>query len=174
MSVTLTQLKAHLRITDTNEDVALQIYLDSALDVVEVETGRKMSQVSGRIAYFDEFSYNMELIGDDATVTTVLYVDTDGATQTLSSSVYDLKTHKARAYLTPAYGQSWPSVRHQDAPITVVYESGYTSTTMPSSLKSAVLLQAGSSYEFREDESTVKSNMRHAVKRLTNSYRVYK
>ncbi len=173
MSVTLTQLKAHLRITDTNEDVALQIYLDSALDVVEVETGRKMSQVSGRLAYFDSFG-DMELIGDDVTVASVQYVDTDGATQTLSSSVYDLKSHKARPYLTLAYDQSWPDTRDQDAAITVTYQSGYTSATMPSSLKSAVLLQAGSFYEFREDETIAKTNMRQAISRLTKRYRIYK
>ena len=173
MSVTLTQLKAHLRITDTNEDVALQMYLDAALDVVEVETGRKMSQVSGRKAYFDTFG-DLELIGDDVTVSTVEYVDSDGATQTLSSSVYELKEHKARSYLTLAYDESWPDIRDEDAAITVTYQSGYTSSTIPSSLKSAVLLQAGSFYEIREDETIVKTNMRGAVMRLTSRYRIYK
>ena len=173
MSVTLAELKDHLRITDTNEDSALQIYLDSALDVIEVETGRKMAQVVGRLAYFDCLG-DMELIGDNATVASVEYVDTDGNTQTLSSSVYALKSHKARPYITLAYDQSYPDTRAQDAAITVTYTSGYTSSTMPSSLKSAVLLTAGSFYEHREDETIAKVHMRDAVKRLTNRYRIYK
>lgn len=173
MSVTLTQLKAHLRITDTNEDVALQIYLDSALDVVEVETGRKMSQAAGRLAYFDCFG-DMELIGDNVTIATVEYVDTDGATQTLASSVYDLKEHKARPYITLGYDESWPDTREEDAAITVTYQSGYTASTMPSSLKSAILLQGGTFYEFREDETIAKTNMREAISRLTKRYRIYK
>ena len=173
MSVTLTQLKAHLRITDTNEDVALQIYLDAALDVVEVETGRKLTQVSGRKAYFDCFG-DMELIGDDVTVASVEYIDTDGNTQTLPTSVYTLKSHLARPYITLDYNETWPDTRSEAAAVTVTYQSGYTASTMPSSLKSAVLLQAGSSYEFREDETIAKTNMRQAVSRLTNSYRIYK
>jgi len=45
MSVTLSELKSHLRISDTNEDTALQIYLDAAIDFVESQTGLGLTQI---------------------------------------------------------------------------------------------------------------------------------
>lgn len=171
MSVTLTELKSHLRITGTDEDTILQVYLDAALDYLETQTGRKLSQVSGRVAYFDCLG-DMELIGDNPTVASVEYLDSDGVSQTLSSSVYDVKTHKARPYITLAYGESYPDTQAVDAAITVTYQSGYTTSTLPSALKSAVLLEAGTNYEYRENESLVKINVRHAVERLIKPYTI--
>jgi len=167
MSVTITELKIHLRITGTSEDTILQTYLDGALGYIESQTGRKLSQESGRKAYFDQFG-DMELIGDDPIVESVKYIDNDGVEQTLSASVYEVKTHKARPYITLAYGQSWPSIRAVDAAITITYQSGYTATTLPARLRSAVLLEAATNYEYREDETMTRNhNNRGAVDRLT-------
>lgn len=171
MSVTLAELKDHLRITWDDEDSSLSVYLAGALDYVETFTGQKLSRIA-RNSYFDDFS-NLELVGDSPSSVSVSYVDDDGADQTLSSAVYALKTHKARPYLALAYNQSWPSYREQDAVITVSYTSGYSTTTLPASLKAAVLLEAGSQYEHREGETMLKLNDRKVVEKLARPYRVY-
>jgi uncharacterized phiE125 gp8 family phage protein len=173
MSVTLSELKSHLRITDAGEDVALQIYLDAALDWVETQTGQRLSNAA-RVDYFDYFS-DLELIGDSPTSITVTYVDDDGSDQDVSSSVYALKTHKARAYLTLSFAESWPSVRSQDAAIDVAYTSGYTVSTLPSSLKSAVLILAASMYEVREEfvVGTIISKAPLTIQRLITPYVIY-
>ncbi len=171
MSVTLSELKSHLRITDTGEDTVLQIYLDSALGWVETQTGQKLSS-EARVSYFDCFG-DLELVGDSPTSITVSYIDVDGDSQTASSSLYALKTHKARPYITLAYNQSWPSSRAQDAAVSVAYTSGYTVSTLPSSLKSAVLLVAGDFYEFREAKTVMRTYENPAATRLMKPYKVY-
>lgn len=171
MSVTLSELKDHLRITESDEDTILQIYLDAALDYIEGKTGQILTN-RARTDYFDSFG-DLELVGDNPTSVVVQYVDTDGATQVLSSSVYDVKTHKARPYITLAYNQSWPSVRAQDAAIDVAYTSGYTTSTLPDAYKGAVLIEAATNYEHREDESIMKLHNRKAVSRLLHSRMIY-
>jgi len=170
MSVTLSELKSHLRISDTNEDTALQIYLDAAIDFVESQTGLGLTQIA-RVAYFDSFG-DMELYGDNPESITVNYVDSDGSNQVLSSSVYALKVHKARAYLTLAYDQEWPDVQDQDANVWVNYTSGFTAATIPDAIKQAVLVEAGTNFEFRENETMVSLTNRNTVRRLINSRRI--
>lgn len=171
MSISLSQLKDHLRITWSDEDTILGVYLDAAIDFISEYTGRKISQ-SSQDSYFDFFS-DLELIGDNPLSVVVTYIDTDGNEQTLSDAIYNLKTHKARPYLTLAYGQSWPSVRYEDAAIRVNYTSGYTSETIPDSLVSAVLIEAANNYEFRENETLIKLQNRRTVERLSKPFRVY-
>ena len=175
MSVTLDELKEHLRIDGDDENVTLQIYLDASLEYIGSQTGRKLSQ-SSETTYFDSFSNVMELYGDNVNTLglTVNYVDLDGVTQVLSSSTYEMKTHKARSYITLRYGEAWPSVRNVDAAITISYTSGYTSSTLPDRLKSAVLIEAATSYEFRESMTMVKANKTGAVERLIAPMVIYK
>jgi uncharacterized phiE125 gp8 family phage protein len=173
MSVTLTEFKEHLRVTDDDQNASLQAYLNSAIDYVETQTGQKLSN-KARTVYFDELG-DMELPGDSPTSIVVQYVDTDGATQTLSSALYDLKTHKAIPYLTKAFGASYPSVRAQDAAVDVAYTSGYTTTTLPGTLKAAVLILAASLYEVREEFviGTIISKAPTTVERLIHPYVVF-
>lgn len=175
MSVTLAELKSHLRISDTNSDSILQVYLDAAINYIDTQTGRKLSNVSGRTSYFDSFG-DMELVGDNPTSVVVTYIDSDGASQTLASSVYALKTHKARPYLTLAYNQSYPDTRAQDAAVTVTYTSGYTTSTLPGTLKAAVLLLGASLHEVREEFviGTTITSAPITVKRLIHPYIVFK
>ncbi len=172
MSVTLTELKNHLRIDDTDEDDSLSIYLSSAIEYVGSQCGRKLER-EARTTYFDSFSSVMELVGDNPSSVVVTYIDTNGDEQTLSSSVYALKTHKALPYITLGYGQSWPSVRDIDAAISVTYTSGYDSSTLPDRLKCAILLEAATNYEYRENETMANSHNRKAVERNIRPLVIY-
>lgn len=172
MSVSIQDLKDHLRITDAREDSILYVYLLSAIDYLSSELGRKLSN-SSESSYFDCFG-DLELIGDNPSSVVVKYIDVDGVEQTLASSVYSLKTHKVRPYLTLAYGQSWPSIRSGDANVWVNYSSGYTDATLPDKLRAAVLIHAATAYEYRENETLAKAHSRQAVERLIRSMTVYK
>lgn len=170
MSVTLSELKSHLRITSDTEDTLLSIYLDAAHSYLDSYTGRKLKRGAEQ-SHFDGFS-DLELIGDNVDSVTVTYIDLDGVEQTLSSSVYLLKQHKTRPYLTLAYNQTWPSIRSEDAAVRVDYTSGYDASTLPDTLKAAILIEAATQYEFRENESIVKTQQRKTVERLSNPFRV--
>ena len=171
MSVTIAELKEHLRITWTTEDAILGVYLGAAINYLEAYTGQILDR-GNRTTYFEKFG-DLELIGDSPDSVVVSYIDTDGVTQALKPSTYDLKEHKARPYLTLAYSQSWPSVLSVDAPINVTYQSGYSTGTLPDTLKAAILIEAATQYEFRENESIIKLQSRKTVERLSMPYRVY-
>lgn len=61
-------------------------------------------------------------------VTSITYVDANGATQTLSSSLYQVSTDSSPGYIEPAFGQSWPSIRSETVdPIKITYVAGFGS-----------------------------------------------
>lgn len=72
-------------------------------------------------------------------ITSVVYLDTDGASQTLSSALYRFDAVRGR--LTPAYGQVWPSTRNVINAVTVTFKNGYgdAATACPAQAREAVL-----------------------------------
>ena len=88
-------------------------------------------------------------------ITSVTYVDANGATQTISSADYALDTFSKPAQINLAYGKTWPMVRNQPNAVTVTFEAGYTGDTspvsneMPKALKQAMLLTITDLYENR-------------------------
>jgi uncharacterized phiE125 gp8 family phage protein len=88
-------------------------------------------------------------------ITSVTYVDGNGATQTINSADYVLDTFSKPAQIVPAFGKTWPMVRNQPNAVTVTFEAGYTGDTspvnneMPKALKQAMLLTITDLYENR-------------------------
>lgn len=77
------------------------------------------------------------------------YVDPNGVTQTLSSSVYsvDFVTEPGRVHL--AYGQAWPQTREQWNAVVIRYNVGWAVADVPEPIKQAILLQLSAMYEAR-------------------------
>lgn len=73
-------------------------------------------------------------------VSAVSYVDADGTTQTLPSTVYELRADGLVAAIVLKYGQAWPSVR-PGSRITLTATVGWA--TVPDELVSAILLRLG-------------------------------
>lgn len=88
-------------------------------------------------------------------ITGITYVDTAGASQTLSTSVYELKTKAVTQYIALKYGQSWPSVRGDLGGITVSMTAGYSSAlTVPKRVKQACLFLINHWFANRDTVST--------------------
>lgn len=91
-------------------------------------------------------------------VTSITYTDTNGAAQTLSSSVYALsadRDHRPRIHL--AYNQSWPETRSIEDAVTVRFVAGYASgnspedaSAVPEAIKNAMRLLIGHWFENRQ------------------------
>ena len=89
-------------------------------------------------------------------ISSIAYVDPDGATQTLVSSKYTtVAGGSQKAAVVPAYGESWPSTRDVPDAVTVTFVAGYggTESDVPASIKSAILLMVGDLYDHREAQS---------------------
>lgn len=105
-----------------------------------------------------------------SSVTSVTYVDTDGATQTLSTSVYEVRTSGLDAGMVLKYGQAWPAMR-PGSRITVVAEAGYA--TAPAALTHAMLLLIGHWYSNRESviTGTITAALPQAFDDLLSNFR---
>lgn len=80
-------------------------------------------------------------------ITSIVYVDPDGADQTLATSVYELRTDDLEASIVLKYGQAWPSVR-PGSRITVIAVVGYT--TPPAEVTHGMLLFIGDQFANHE------------------------
>jgi uncharacterized phiE125 gp8 family phage protein len=88
-------------------------------------------------------------------IDSITYVDADGATQTLASSVYQVTGAGAGGggHFRLAYNQSWPSVRDQAEAVSVTFTCGYgdAATDVPAILRHAAKMLIAHFYENREE-----------------------
>lgn len=170
--VTLAQAAEHLRIDAYGspatypEEMLIEALITAAREYVEHASGLTLApqtiEITGR-----SFSGLCRYEGDDAIelrtapvrgIDSVTYVDTAGATQTLSSDSYLLDDTSDLPTLHLAYGASgWPSARDQAAAVRIRFTAGYdaeggspTVAVLPMALRAAILLMVGHLYENRE------------------------
>lgn len=156
LPVSLDLAKDHLRVTHNDEDTLIQAYLKSATTKVENDTRRGfITQTWAQ--YLDDFCDDLILLRrcPVIAVSSITYVDTNGTTQTVTSSDYqvDVASEPARVY--PAYGVVWPTVRSRRLnAVTVTFTVGYGDTptfTDPNFqlAQQAILLLATNFYRMR-------------------------
>ena len=120
----------------TANDTALGIYIASARAYVEKYCGTPLVSrtVAVKCDSFDDFA--VFPVVPLSSVSSVSYVDTAGATQTLSTDVYEVRTDGLEASIVLKYGQSWPGIQSKSR-ITVTAVVGYSA--IPDDIKHALL-----------------------------------
>ena len=85
-------------------------------------------------------------------ITSISYVDINGATQTFSSANYSLSADlSVRPRVDLAYGASWPATRQVRDAVTIRYVAGYgNGVDVPAPIRSAMAILVGTWYENRE------------------------
>ena len=107
-------------------------------------------------------------------ITSVVYIDSDGAEQTLAASEYQLDAVSSPARLAPAYGKSWPATRSVYNAVTVTFKAGYgdnSDNSIPHTARQAILMLVGYWYENREAVGTVGTEMAFAFDSLLDDLR---
>lgn len=145
--------KAHLRVTHQSEDASVEACIAAAVDACEKEVGRSLITQTRRVYYDAWPDCGIALpYGPVQSVTSVEYVDSAGATQTLAGTEYlvDLLDNPPR--IVPAFGKSWPSTRAQRNAVWSTYVAGYgaTGAALPAQLRQWLLLYVGALWEHRE------------------------
>lgn len=170
--VTLDEVQLHLRVTDNTEDNLINNLIATARAMAEEYTGRQLMTATWDL-YLDRWPYGADPIllprSPVQSVTSITYLDADGASQTWSSSSYALDQYTEPARINLAYDNVYPSARYIGNSIRVRYVSGYTSAALvPQPIKAAMLLMIASLYGGREDSS----EMPTASRNLLDAFRV--
>lgn len=157
--VTLTEAKAHLRETGTGQDTLITSLITAA---------RRWCEQYQQRAYITQ-TYTLKLDGFPCepegitgpvillpkpplvSVTSITYVDGDGASQTVSASDYVVQTDTTPGQIALAYDDTWPVTRAQENAVTVVYVAGYgAAAAVPETVKAAIKLVLADLYRVRE------------------------
>lgn len=151
--ISLTEAKAHLRVTSSSEDTLIGNLVSSATSALDGHTG-----ILGRcmvtqtwVQKFDDWSDIMRLPFPDLSTVVLTYLDASSVEQTVSSALYTTLEDARGAYVRFEDAFTSPSIGPDYAGITATITSGYgDESAVPWALKSAILLHVGSLYETRE------------------------
>ena len=145
--VSLAEAKIHCKVDGSDSDSELTTMIASARTLVEEYTGTKLvsQTVVLRCSCFDDFADIP--MAPLTSISSITYLDSAGASQTLSTDVYESVLHGLEPEIRLKVNQSWPDVRDVSDAITVTAASGYSS--LPSPVKSAMLLTISNLYDNR-------------------------
>lgn len=153
--VSLGELKAHARVDFSDEDGLLSGFIESARKRVEAFTQRAL--ITRTVTYkIDRFppreTQVLELPrGNLQSVTSIQYLDTDGASQTWGAANYDVDTAWTPGRVALAYDKDWPDIRQWGLPVTITYDVGFGDDPgdVPEDIRNAIKLLATDLYEHR-------------------------
>lgn len=151
--ISLAEAKDHLRITDSNEDSLIAVYITAARLYAEAYTKRQLVTATWLLK-LDRFpTHEIRVpLPPLSSVTSVAYVDENGSPQTWGSSLYqtDLKSEPGR--IKPIEGGTFPSTQSDTyATVTVTFVAGYgDDDAVPQRFKHAIKLMVSHWFEFRE------------------------
>lgn len=172
--ITLAEAKAHLRVTDTDEDDLISAYIVSAREVCEQQLGRALvTQTWEKV--LDAFPANEIVLPWPPllAITSVKYIDTAGTEQTLGAATYALDTYSEPGWLLLADGEEWPETRDVANAVKIRYTAGYgAAAAVPQSIKAWIKLYVGALYENREASSEKPVNAHNFVPGLLDRYRI--
>ena len=152
--VTLTEAKAHLKVTSTDEDTLIQSYLNAA--VRRCENYRQSVIMSSEWeVYLRGFTGNINLQKSPVTaINSVKYYDTDNVEQTVTGSNYRLLDFKVPARLEFDTNYSFPDTYDREYPVVINYQAGFTyaASSNYALIKEAVFMELGTMNEIRQNE----------------------
>lgn len=165
MTVTLTQAKAHLRVTHSDEDTYITDLIARAKAWVERYTAKNIAEAEV-VDTFTEFGdYLLLSRGPFVELTSIGYV-LDETPETVT--VGDVFVRDGRIYAPTA---GWPSIDAYST-ITVTYQAGYTTT--PPEIDQAMLLLIGHWHSNREGVvvGSTSETLDYAIEALAGPFRL--
>lgn len=155
--VSLAEAKTHCKVDGGDSDSELATMVSTARTLVEEYTGTKLvsQTVVMRCSSFCDL---LDLpVAPVVSISSITYLDSSGVSQTLSTDVYEGVLIGLEPHIRLKVNQSWPSVRCASDAITVTVVAGYAS--MPSPVKSAMMLTISELYDKRSEGSFPQSAM---------------
>ena len=172
--ITVADLKAHMRVTHTQEDTLIGALRSAAIAWVEEHCNIKLGSYTAR-GYLPGFYNSYIPIGPVTAISEVKY-------QTTEDTDYDtdLTTLAATYWFTDLISQpariafrDYPHVYdYALTPVVVSFTAGYT--TMPAPVLQAIRLLVAHMYENRQEEvtGTITTRLKFGLEALLNPYRI--
>lgn len=160
--VSLAEMKAHLHVdaSYTADDGKITPLIKSARAHVEKLTGTRLVTQTV-IMRADRFCPEIRLpVGPIASITTLNYIDTAGAEQTVSTDVYRADLVGLEPVLSLKPGQSWPSTLDAPAAVKITAIAGTAADAVDPSLALAIKLTVEGLYdEAKPADATMIENL---------------
>lgn len=180
--VSLAEARAHCRLaSDEIGDDLLGLYITAARELCESITGRVLVTQTWEQT-LDDFpsgdKSDIQLLRLPVqSVQSVVYVDADGAEQTLASDQYATDLQDAEAWVLPADGVVWPTTDDVINAVKVQFVAGYgDAAAVPKQLKVWILATVAMFATQREAvdmTGRVGALPERLIDRMLDSYRVY-
>jgi uncharacterized phiE125 gp8 family phage protein len=149
--IILTEAKAWLRITSSDDDVPIGLMIKSARQWIESYLKRAL--ITQTIVWRLDCGLKDLFVplGKLQSVSSITYLDEDGASQTLATSVYDVDIYSDPGKITLAYDQTYPSTRVAVNNVTITFVAGYgtPSASIPEVIRHCCLQLIHDTYEHR-------------------------
>ncbi len=171
--VSVPEVQTHLRVdSDADEDLVSALAV-AAREWCEAATNRQFCTATlrtGLSGFPAEGAITLPRAPASA-VTGITYLDSAGASQTLSPGAYVLAADLAPAEVSLAPGASWPATADRADAVTITYTAGYGGpAAVPQPLRAAILLKCQALY----DRDPKKAEMlEQAARSLLGPYRVH-
>lgn len=150
--ITLAEAKLHARVEASADDTLITALITAGREEAEHITGRAlMTQTWEQV--LDAFSDTMELgLAPVSSITSIKYLDSNGAEQTLASTVYDLIDEAFTPRVVLKTGQSWPATYSANDAVRIRFVAGYggTGSDVPAAIRAWMQVRVASLYAQRE------------------------
>lgn len=182
--MTLQEAKDHLKVDTTDEDSLIEPLITAVRQHVEGRDGWL-----GRALLTQTWEWRLDRFPTgrswkDAlrvplpplqSVTSIQYVDTAGATQTWSPSLYNVSTYSQPGRIAPAFGQVFPSTQTVIDAVTVTFVAGYGANPedIPGPILAALKLMIGDLYCNRDTRLRQGTIDNPTVARLLMPHRIW-
>ena len=165
------ELKEEARIDCTELDPALQHFIVESRQWAERNELARVLITQIVTEKFRGFVGELELrwspVQTSHASNAVNYIDTNGVSQTLATSVYEFAEHLGIGVCRLKFDQSWPTTRDQNDAVTLTYGAGYGDDRhdVPLAIRQAIKAYAVYRYDGSVDEPLLK-----AARRLLGPY----
>ena len=198
--ITSAEAKSHMRVDHNADDTLIAALIKAARQYLEEISGRALINQTWTLKLdgfpgcgkdrrnisplytSDRYRWRSQLPiilprAPLSSVSSIAYVDEDGASQTWGSSNYVVDSAGEPGAVYPAEGVEYPDTDDRPNAVTVTYVAGYgaAASAVPQPIKQALLLLVAQWYEHREVSlvGTMQAALPFTVDALMGPYRVH-
>lgn len=169
--ITLAQAKAWLRVTRSNEDDLIQALLDASIKWADGTCKRVFAEQDYEF-YTNCFSKIGLPNAPIEAITSLSYIAYGGTTYTTIADTNYLLNNSTIEPTIEWINESYtlPQLANRHDAVKVIYSGGFTSSTLPENVQTAILLKLNTLYDVRSDEN---KRWMTSAEYLLMPYRIY-